>query len=277
MRNKYSVLYSVYKKEKPSIMKASLDSMLKQTIFPEQIVIVEDGELTGELYELIEEYRTSHPTTITSVPLEVNSGLGVALNEGLKYCRNELVARMDTDDIALPERCEKQLQVFAQDSQLSIVGSYVDEFYDDPEKVVSSRVVPSKHEDIITFSKRRNPFNHPSVMYKKTDVLTAGGYGDFRRNQDYDLFVRMLAKGYRAFNIPEALVLFRANQDNLKRRKSWEKSKGDILMRYGLWRSGYAGFKDFAISSSAFLFSYLAPNWLFKIVSDKFLRKKKVN
>lgn len=275
METKYSVLYSVYKKEKPSIMKASLDSMLAQTIFPEQIVIVEDGELTPELYNLIEEYRNRFPETITSVPLQVNRGLGVALNEGIKHCRNELIARMDTDDISLPERCEKQLIVFSEDPELTIVGTSVDEFYDNPNQIVSRRVVPSNYADILSFSKRRNPFNHPTVMYKKTHVLAIGGYGDFRRNQDYDLFVRMLAKGYKAFNLPESLVLFRANADNLKRRKTWIKTKGDIMMRYDLWKSGYANFLDFSISSCAFLFSYLAPSWLFKKMSDMFLRKKK--
>lgn len=275
MKHDYSVLYSVYHKESPSIMTASVDSMLAQTVLPEQIVIVKDGPLTSELDALIHNYQKAHPRLFTIVPLQENVGLGLALNAGLEACRNELIARMDTDDIAIPTRCEKQLEIFNAHPELSIVGSNVDEFYDNPNDIVSVRRVPSAYKDIITFSKRRNPFNHPSVMYRKSALLETGGYGNFRRNQDYELFVRMLNQGYLAQNSNESLLLFRANKDNLKRRKSWTKCKGDILIRYDFWKKKYISFTDFVIASTGFLVSFIAPSWLFEKLSNTFLRSKK--
>src|SRR5699024_2389598 len=115
------------------------------------------------------------PKLFSLIELKENVGLGMALNEGLKACKNELVARMDTDDISLPTRCEKQLHEFLTNPDLSIVGTNTDEFYESPNDIVSSRIVPTKHEDILSFSKRRSPFNHPTVMYRKTDVLNVGG------------------------------------------------------------------------------------------------------
>lgn len=273
MNTKYSVLMSIFYKEKLSFLIDSIESMLKQTVPPEQIVIVKDGKLTDELNQCLDGYKESYPSLFTLVPLAENVGLGLALNEGLNHCRNQLVARMDTDDIALPIRCEIQLKAFKDNEKLSILGSNVDEFYEDPNTPHSTREVPSDHEKIIQFSKRRSPFNHPSVMYRRDDVLECDGYGNYRRNQDYDLFVRMLNAGYYASNINQSLLLFRANKDNLKRRKSWQKCKGDIGMRYKFWKKGYLSFSDFIVTSSAFLFSYLAPMWLFERISNRYLRK----
>lgn len=273
----YSVLMSVYSKEQPEYFRLSLDSMLAQTILPNEIILVKDGKLTSELDKVISEYDRKHPQLFTIISLEENVGLGLALNEGLKVAKNELIARMDTDDIALPERCEKQLQLFLDNPGLSIVGSNVDEFSEDPAVSHSSRVVPSAHEEIVRFSKKRNPFNHPTVMYKKRDVLESGGYGDYRRNQDYELFSRMLNEGYLAANIDESLLLFRANEDNLRRRKSWNKTKNDIKIRYDFWKKGFIDLKDFLITTAGFIFAFIAPNWLFEKMSANLLREKRVD
>lgn len=272
MLNKYSILISIYYKERGDYLKDSINSILAQTILPEQIVIVKDGELTEELNDIITSYQEEYPDIFTILQLEENMGLGLALNKGLQVCRNNLVARMDTDDIALAERCEKQLKEFNNDSQLSLLGTNISEFNDDPDNVISQRIVPSTHTQIVEFSKKRNPFNHPTMMYKRKEVLEVGGYGDFRRNQDYELFVRMLNKGYKAKNINESLLLFRANNDNLKRRKSWNKCKSDIEMRYEFWKKGYSSLTDFLVASGGFLFSYIAPVSIFNLFSKKFLR-----
>lgn len=272
---KYSVLMSVYIEEKPEYFALSLDSMLEQTVKPDEIVLVKDGSLTEELDIVITQYQKQYPTLFKVVSLEKNVGLGLALNEGLKVAKNDLVARMDTDDIALSTRCEKQLQLFKMDPELSIVGTNIDEFSENHSVIHSSRVVPEKHDDIVQFSKKRNPFNHPTVMYKKNDVLESGGYGNFRRNQDYELFVRMLNEGYQAANINESLLLFRANEDNLKRRKSWRKTKNDLKIRYNFWKKGFVGFSDLSISAIGILVAYLAPGWLFERLSSSLLREKK--
>lgn len=145
---KYSVLMSLYKKENPGYLKSSIDSMLNQSVKPDEIVMVEDGPLTPELYAVLDSYPILH-----RVRNKTNLGLGLALNAGLKECRNELVARMDTDDCSKPERCEKQLARFLEKPYLSIVGSHIDEFVDDISNVISQRIVPTTSDDIYNFAK----------------------------------------------------------------------------------------------------------------------------
>ncbi|MBQ7624451.1 MAG: glycosyltransferase [Clostridia bacterium] len=266
---KYSVLMSLYKKEHPEYLRLALDSMLKQSVPPDEIVLVEDGPLTDALYEVLDEYK-EHIHTVVN---KKNLGLGLALNEGLKVCRNELVARMDTDDVSKPNRCEIQLKRFEEKPGLSIVGSHIDEFVGDVTNVISQRRVPTGSEAIYDYAKKRSAFNHPTVMYKKSDVLAEGGYSDLKRNQDVDLFGRMLFKGYKAENIDEALLWFRSSDELAARRKSWENTKSYISTIKKFWKMGYSSFGDYAIVAIAQTGMYLMPvklqNWVYK----KFLRK----
>lgn len=270
---KYSVLLSVYNKENSSYFKESIDSMLSQTLLPEQIVIVKDGPLTKELEAVIEQYEPMKSSVFTIVPLEDNIGLGKALDIGLKHCRNELVARMDTDDISLPNRCEKQVQAFIDDSELSIVGTMIDEFYDDPSNIVSSRNVPTEHKEIVKFMRRRSPFNHPAVMFRKSEVIRCGGYGTFRRKQDLDLFSRMINNGCKTKNINEALVLFRSNEDNFKRRRSWSYCKSYIDVQYAIWKRGHCTLVDLIYVTLGQTIIFVSPMWFMKWISNAFLRK----
>ncbi|MGN8646345.1 glycosyltransferase [Gracilibacillus sp. HCP3S3_G5_1] len=272
--NNYSVLMSVYYKEKPEYLKLSIESMLSQTLKPNEIIIVKDGPLTFDLEELISSYKSSYPSIFSIVALEENKGLGLALNEGLKVSRNELIARMDTDDISLLNRCELQVNEFNKDPELVILGSHIDEFYDEPDNIISSRVVPLTSEEIMSFSRRRNPFNHPTVMYKKTEVLRLGGYKNYRRNQDLDLFVRMLNNGCKGKNINKSLLLFRANRDNLKRRKSWEKCRSYMEMIYSFKKKGYSTLLDFLVVATSQIIIFVSPIWVLEVISDKLLRKK---
>ena len=265
---KYSVLMSLYKKEHPEYLRLALDSMLNQTVKPDEIVLVEDGPLTPELYAILNEYPMLH-----RVKNEKNLGLGLALNEGLKVCRNELVARMDTDDISKPERCEKQLRRFEEKPELAIVGSHIDEFVGTPDNIISQRKVPLTSEAIYNFAKKRSAFNHPAVMYRKSAVLAEGGYSDLKRNQDVDLFGRMLFKGYKAENIDEALLWFRSSDELAARRKSWENTKSYIDTIKKFWKMGYSSFADYAKVAVAQTGMFILPasmqNWVYK----KFLRK----
>lgn len=269
---KYSVLMSLYIKEKPEYLKQSIQSMIDQTVIPDEIVIVKDGPITSELNDVLNEYIDKYPKLIKIVESKENIGLGMALNLGLKNCRNELVARMDTDDISLPDRCEKQLEMFEKDNELVIVGTMVDEFYDNPNIIISSRIVPTEYKDIYEFAKRRSAFNHPTVMYKKSKVFEVGGYSDLRRNQDVDLFGRMLFAGFKAANIDKSLLLFRSNSNLLKRRRSWENTRSYIATIRKLHHIGYSSFIDYIIVLLSQTIMFLCPikmqNWLYK----KFLR-----
>lgn len=273
MLEKYSVLMSLYIKEKPEYLRLAVDSMINQTVAPDEIVIVEDGPLNDDLYNIINEYTKHYPDLFNVVINEKNIGLGLALNEGLKACKNELVARMDTDDISKPKRCEKQLKVFEEHPELAIVGAYVDEFNTTPDEVVSTRRVPEEYKDIYEYAKRRSAFNHPVVMYRKSAVLGVGGYGNLRRNQDVDLFGRMLFSGCKAANIGEALLWFRSNDALAKRRKSWENTKSYIDTIKRFLKMGYADFGDYFVVAVAQTTMFLMPvkmqHWIYK----NFLRK----
>jgi glycosyltransferase involved in cell wall biosynthesis len=239
----YSVLTSVYWKEKPEYLKSSIQSILNQTIPTNDFVIVKDGPLTDELEAVIDMFIKDNKN-IRIVSLSQNVGLGNALNAGLKVCRNELVARMDTDDIAVENRFEIQLAEFERDQRLDILGSYMYEFIDNPENIVATKVVPLSHDQIFNFGKRRNPFNHPSVMYKRSVILKYNGYSSMRQGQDLELFTRLLFNGCKGKNIERPLIKFRSNIEMHKRRKSWTSVKNYIEVIYKSWKMGYSGLID---------------------------------
>lgn len=270
----YSVLMSVYYKENPQYLKQAIDSMLNQTLKPEQFVIVEDGKLNDFLHKIVMLYKEKYSDLFTVIELKVNVGLGMALDIGLQHCRNELVARMDSDDISLPERCEKQVKLFESDENLVIVGSNIDEFWDNPTEIKCSRVVPSEHEQIVKKIGRIQPFNHPTIMYKKSEVIRCGGYGKIRRKQDRDLFSRMINMGCKARNINESLLLFRSNADNYKRRKSWTYCKSTIEVTYAIWKRGHCSITDLIYVTIGQMILFFAPMPVMKLISDKILRRK---
>lgn len=273
MNERYSVLMSVYYQEKPDYLDQSINSMVRQTLPPDEFIIVKDGKLTNKLEEIISQFSANNPELFKIIQIEVNVGLGRALDEGLKQCKNELVARMDSDDISLLNRCEKQVSMFKKNPELSIVGTIIDEFYDDPSNIVATRVVPTNHMDILKFVKRRSPFNHPTVMFRKSEVIRCGGYGNLRRKQDLDLFSRMLNNGCIGANINESLLLFRSNEDNFKRRKSWDNCKSYIEVEYAIWRRGHCSIFDFTVVTIGQFVMLLAPMWVLKKLSNKYLRE----
>lgn len=264
----YSVLMTVYKKDNPIYLRKSMLSMLNQTVLTNDFVIVKDGPIGSELQEVINSIDEKYPGLINQVQLKENMGLGLALNEGLKVCKNDLVTRMDADDISLKTRCEQQLKEFEKDSELDIVGCYVDEFIGEENNVVCTRKVPTTHEEILKFAKLRDPFNHPTVMYKKSKVLLCGGYKNLRKNQDTDLWIRMLMSGCKAKNINESLLLFRFGEDTFKRRKKWLNTRLLMEVRYNAYKVGFNSFTDFLKIASAQIMIYIMPlsfqKWLYK-------------
>ena len=222
MEKTYSVLMSVYYKEKPEYLKQSMESIYEQTVPTDDFVLVCDGPLNAELDAVIDKMQQQFGDVLHVCRLEKNGGLGNALNIGIKHCKNELVARMDSDDIAYPDRCERQLKLFETYPQISICSGIVEEFSTIPTVVDAQRIPPKTNAEIIQFAKTRNPFNHPCVMYKKSAVEAAGGYQDFYLLEDYYLWIRMLQKGYQGYNLQEPLLWMRAGSDMYKRRGGWK-------------------------------------------------------
>lgn len=272
--NYYSVLMSVYKNDKPDYLRLAIDSMLNQSFAPEQFVIVEDGPISDELKTVINDYYENYPELFTIVSLKENGGLGNALNQGMKACRNELIARMDSDDIAKIDRCEKQIEAFREEPAIGILGTQIDEFIENTTNIVSRRVVPTSHEDIVRFSRRRSPFNHPTVMYRKSVIEKLNGYTAYGRKEDLDLFIRAINSGVYTKNLTESLLYYRTSKDNLKRRKTWNNCKEYIQIMEGFYKKGYIGNTDFLYVVVGQLFMYLMPDGVTKVLSDRFLRNK---
>lgn len=272
-RDEYSVLMSVYAKDTPAYVVTAIESMLNQTVPPQEYVIVVDGPVTDALRKVITEYEEKKEL-FTIIWLGENKGLGNALNVGLEHCRNELVARMDADDISLPGRCEKELECFKKNADLVLCGTHIDEFYDDPENVHTIRKVPTDYESIRKYIRRRQPFNHPTVMFRKSEVIRCGGYGHLKRKQDFDLFSRMINNGCYALNIDESLLKYRADLDNYKRRKSWDYVKSSIYVGGLNFKRGYCSIIDLAYIVCGQIALYIMPLKLMTYVSDKMLREK---
>lgn len=270
---KYSVLMSLYIKENPEYLCIAIDSMINQTVKPDEIVIVKDGPLTDELERVLDKYVEKYSGLFCIVKSNINLGLGEALNLGLRYCKNELIARMDTDDISKPERCEKQLYIFENNPKLDILGTFVDEFYNSPNVIVSTRRVPISHNEIYDYAKRRSAFNHPTVMFKKSKILKQGGYCNLKRNQDLELFGRLLYLGCISSNINESLLYYRANDKLAKRRKSWENTKSYVQIIRKFWKMGYSELGDYIIIIIVQTFIFIIPVKLQRLVYKIFLRR----
>ena len=241
---KFTVLISVYYKEKAEYLKLALDSVINQTLKPDEIVLVQDGELSKELYAVIKRYKQKYPNVFKTYALKQNQGLGKALNFGMEKCSYELIARMDTDDIAEPNRFELQVQEFIKDKDLALCGGQIAEFADNPIEITDYRNVPLTHNEIITFVKKRNPFNHMTVMFKKQAVQNVGGYKHMPFFEDYWLWARLLKAGYKTKNIDAVLVKVRAGQDMIARRGGWHYVKCIAKFERALYKIGIINLFD---------------------------------
>lgn len=268
----YSVLMSVYEKEQVIFLKESIESMLSQTIAPKDFVLVCDGPLTEELDGLIAGYEKEYPQLFQIVRLPVNVGLGRALNEGIKKCRCEIVARMDSDDISLPERMEKQLAALYEQKADIVSGTLV-EFDDQNPEGFRKRALPKTQEEIQKFARRRNPFNHPCTIYKKTCVIKSGSYQHFAGFEDYYLWVRMLIAGMRGYNVQETVLKMRVT-GMYQRRGGWRYAKSIVKFRLYLLKNKFCSFGDFFYTVVGHVGVSLLPNRLRELFYNKILRRK---
>ena len=270
---KFSVLLSIYYKEKPEYFRECMESIYSQTVLPDEIVLVEDGRLTDELYEAISEYecRASEINFVT-VKLEKNSGLGLALAEGIKHCSNELVARMDTDDICVPDRFERQLNAFSENQNLDVVGGFIAEFDIDKEHIVAERKVPLCHNDIVRYQRKRDGLNHVSVMFKRKSVLAAGNYKNCLLMEDSLLWANMIKNHCNMANIDEVLVYVRTGDDMLKRRGGFDYFLKYRAGRRKILQTGTISMSDYFITVMAQLVVCMIPLRLRSFVFKKILR-----
>lgn len=273
MNNMYSVLMPLYKNDNPTWLKLAIDSILNQTIPPDEFVIVVDGSISDELRDIVENYKKEKEDLFKIYYFEQNRGLGKTLADGVKFCRNELIVRMDADDFSVPERCEKQLKVFEECPDLDVIGSNVDEFIGDITNVVAKVKLPQTNDDMKDFAKRRCPVRHPTLMYKKSKVLGSGNYRDYRHAQDYDLIVHMFLAGCKMQNIQEVLVYMRVSENFYERRGGWNQAKLILRLKKEFLDCGFYSLTDFIISGMGNAAVCLLPNKVRKVFYLKVLRK----
>ena len=268
----FSVLISVYKKEKAEYLKRALQSVINQTLKPTEIVIVKDGPLTKELDDCIEDFQKQNFKLFKILSFKEIRGLGLALRDGVKACKYEYIARMDRDDISKPDRFEKQFNYLQKHPETALLGTWITEFSKYENKPDTVTKLPYTHQEIIEFAKRRNPFRHVTVVFKKTAVIQSGNYRDFLWFEDYDLFVRMLQNGYIGANIPEYLVNVRADKDMFARRGGWQYLKQDYRFQKLLLKRKFIDKTDFIINITIRSIVRLIPNKLRSYFYKRILR-----
>ena len=268
----FSVLLSVYKKEQPSYLQQSLESIFTQTLLPNEVVLVKDGPLTTELDQVVETYRQRHPE-LKVIPLPQNQGLGKALNEGLKHCSYDLVARMDTDDIAKPERFEKQVTFLDQHTEIDVVGALVEEFVGNPENIISIHNLPETPDLLYKYGMTRIPVIHPVVMFRKKAVLACGGYVHFPMVEDYCLWARMMVNGMKFYNIQEPLLYFRTSPDMFRRRSGLNYALTEARLQFLFVGIGYIRLGCFLKNLAIRFPVRLIPNFMRIWIYTYILRK----
>ncbi len=271
MLSPFSVLLSLYYKESPDFLYQSLASIFDQTAIPAEVVLVKDGPLTEELKKILLGYQQKY-SSLKIIPLPQNQGLGRALNEGLKHCTYDIVARMDTDDIAKPDRFEKQLSFLEAHPEIDVVGSWIDEFEGSIDNILSVRKLPETPEELFQYGKSRNPINHPAVMFRKSAVLRNGSYQHFPLFEDYYLWVRMLMNGSKFYNIQESLLYFRTSPDMFKRRGGIKYALTEMKLQYRFYKLGYISLYQMLKNDIVRTVVRLIPNSFRSIIYQKVLR-----
>lgn len=271
---KFSVLMSVYVKENPAFLEEAVESILHQTLKPSEVVIVEDGPLTPELYQVLEKLEAQSRIPIKRCPLVQNRGLGLALQFGVLQCQYDVIARMDTDDIAVEDRFEQQFELMEKEN-LDLLGGHIAEFIDQPDEIVSYRRVPIKHEDIVAYQRMRSAFNHMTVMFKRKMVLKAGNYEDGLYMEDDLLWLNMISAGARTGNVDQILCKVRVGAGMFERRGGLRYLKLYRQARKRMHERGQISYGEYLKSVLIQVVVALCPGFIRQFIFLKLLRKSK--
>lgn len=265
----FTVAISVYNNDTAEHLIESLESIItRQTVRPAEIVFVVDGPVSEQINKVIEEYEKKY-SIFTVIRLEENQGLGNALRLAVEKSQYELIARMDSDDIAVPDRFEQQLKAFEKHPEADIIGGDIEEFIASEEDVIASRKVPVSDGEIKQYAKKRCPFNHVSVMFRKEAVLRSGNYQDWFQNEDYYLWLRMLKAGCRMGNTGTTLVRVRVGQDMYRRRGGLQYYRSEAKLQKYMYREKIITFPTYAVNIiKRLIVQVLLPNrlrgWVFR-------------
>ncbi len=273
VKTKFSVCMCTYFKDDPKWFCRAVESILNQTVKPDEVVLVVDGPVGEELNAEILKFEATDGFKV--IRLEKNSGHGIARRTALENCKNEIAALMDSDDVSLPDRFEKQLEVFECDGEVSVVGGQMTEFIGEEDNVIGMREVPLDDGTIKAYLKKRCPMNQVTVMFKKSDVEKAGGYLDWFNNEDYYLWIRMYLQGMKFANVGDVLVNVRVGEDMYRRRGGIKYFKSELKLQNYMLKNKVIGLGTY-ISNVAkrLVVQVLLPNGLRGLVFKKFARKQ---
>ena len=279
MDYKFSVIMSIYKSDVPEHVRIAFESMLNQTRLPDEIVVVADGPVPASLKQVIDNLQFTIeneklPVEVAYLPQKKNRGLGEALRIAVENAKYDYLARMDSDDICLPDRFEKQMKCFEEDPELSLVGGMITEFVDTPENIVDKRILPLEDKEIKRFMKSRCGVNHVTVIFKKEDLLKAGNYRSDYRQEDYYLWARMMKAGCKFKNIPDVVVNVRSGYDQFARRSGWNYYLDHCAIFRFMYREGLISFPRLVYNYVVRgIIQGLMPNWLRTWTYQHMLRK----
>ena len=263
----FSVLISIYHKENPVWFREALDCIFKQTIQPSEIVLVDDGPLTPELYAIIDQYSKKYPI-FNIVKNEQNLGLGLALRKGVLAAKYDILARMDTDDIIPPHRFATQLKHIEEG--YDVVSCWSTLFLNEKDNVIAVKTRPEKHNEIVELAHKRSPICHAAAFMRKSAVLAAGNYLHKQYYEDYNLWVRMIMNGSKFFNVQESLYFVRTTEALLDRRSGFSYLKNEVRYLKEFYDMGFYSLGDLIKNSLIRIATRLTPKCMrkfaFKIV-----------
>jgi len=269
----FSVTISVYKNDKPEYFKIAIDSILEQSLPPNEIILTVDGPVSDVLNSIIERYEYEKEN-LKVVRLPKNVGIGIAHKIGVECCSNSLIAIMDSDDIAVSDRFEMQLRYFEKHKDVDVVGGYISEFIDNTENIVGIRDVPLTDIAIKRFLKKRCPMNHVTVMFKRDVLLKTGNYENWDSNEDYHLWCKMLLNKCIFGNIPTVLVNVRIDKNMYKRRGGWKYFRTVAKLQKFMFRTKIINLREYIVNISIrFIVQMLITNTMRGFVYRRLFRK----
>ena len=271
IKNKFSVIMPVYFQESPNQLRAAIESIVNQTLIPNEIIIVLDGPVGDNLHEVIDEFKTCN--LIKVIKLDTNSGVGVARKKAIEIAQYDILALMDSDDISCKDRFEKQIsKILSQEA--NVVGGWIEEFDKEPHDTGIIRKSPVTHDEIYKYGKWRMPVNNVTLMFTREVYNDVGGYSDQSKSEDWNLIVRFLANGVKFYNFPEILVNVRAGQDMFLRRRGWTQVFSQLYIFPLMYKLKYIGLFHLIANVSIRLLLRLMPISLTSYLYRNFLRQK---
>ena len=270
MNKNFTVVMSVYKNDNPDYLKLAIDSIIKQTISPDEIIIICDGPITNNLQAVLDSY-IGHKN-IKFIKLNKNVGLASSRKEAINNARFNIIAVMDSDDICELDRFEKQIKHIKADSKM-VVSGWIEEFDKFPKDIGKVRKTPTNYKKILSYGKWRNPINHVTLMFTKSAYDSVGGYSSLRHSEDWDLISRMLVKGIQVVGIPNVLVNVRAGDEMIERRRNIKQFKGELKLFLKMYKIGYLNFFQLIANMFIRIFLRALPKFITRLTYQNVLRK----